>query len=391
MINILCVVENFNGQAVESWLARIITSESFDPAQHHFDFFLLGNGPGRDAVRVLNRGCNLHEGNPGGASIPQMARALRRVVKRGSYDFVHIHQDVMGGVFALALVGLPVRLIIQAHNCWQRLPVGGLLKERLLTATGRWLAQRLANALIGVSHQALFGMTSGRSRHGRVDRVIYCSAKVPSIEPDTLARDSAASAMRRHFDLPESAKVLLFLGRLDGYKNPVHALDVLCAMISHGAKHLHLVIAGLGGLEPVLREMALERGVESHLHLVGWVDKPESLLLAVDLLIMPSQEICGEGLGLSTVEAQALGTPVLCSLSIPEDAMLIPPLFRRISLSEEIGSWRKAANELLEHRSPCVTDCWKAFHESPFTDRASYSALASLYSGLMEKRSKPEE
>jgi glycosyltransferase involved in cell wall biosynthesis len=388
MIRVLHVIENFNGQAVESWLSRIVNSTCFHPVEQQYDFFLIGNGTGRDADTVVHRGCQLHEGNPGGASIPQMARALRRVVKRGNYDFVHIHQDVMGGIFALALLGLPVGLIIEAHNCWQRLPVGGFLKERLLTAAGRWIAQYRANALVGVSHQALFGMTSGRSRHGRVDRVIYCSAKVPSIEPDTLARDSAASAMRRHFDLPESAKVLLFLGRLDGYKNPVHALDVLCAMISHGAKHLHLVIAGLGGLESTLRTMALERGVEPHVHLVGWVDEPGSLLLAADLLIMPSQEICSEGLGLVVVEAQALGIPVLCSKSIPEDAKVIPSLFRRISLSEGLGNWRRAANDLLDQVRPDVAECWKAFHESPFTDRGSYSALSLLYSSLMEDRLK---
>jgi glycosyltransferase EpsF len=387
MTRVLHVIENFNGQAVESWLIRIVTYEGFDLAQQHFDFFLLGIDHGRDADTVIQRGCQLHEGNSGGSGIPQMARTLRRVVKKGGYDAVHIHQDVMGGIFAVALVGLPVRLIIQAHNCWQRLPVGGFLKERLLTSAGRWLAQRRADALVGVSHQALFGMTSGRSRHGRMDQVIYCSAKVPPSGPTTLARDSAASAMRRRYDLPEAAKVLLFLGRLDDYKNPVHALNLLCEMIRHGAKDVHLVIAGLGGLESALRKMVRERGVESHLHLVGWVDEPESLLLAADLLIMPSQEICGEGLGLAAVEAQALGTPVLCSLSIPEDAKVIPALFRRISLSAEIGCWRRAANELLEQRSPDVAECWKAFQDSPFTAEASCLGLASLYEQLAETAS----
>jgi glycosyltransferase EpsF len=391
MIRILHVIENFNGQAVESWLTRIVTYEGFDHAQRYFDFFLIGVGPGRYADMVIKQGCKLHECNSGGASIPQMARTLRGVVKKGSYDVVHIHQDVMGGIFAVALLGLPVRLVVQAHNCWQRLPVGGCLKERFLTAAGRWLAQRLSRALVGVSQQALSGMTSGRARQGRMDRVIYCSAKVPPNEPTTLAMNYAASAMRRRYALPETAKVLLFLGRLDNYKNPVHALNLLCKMIRHGAMDVHLVIAGLGGLEATLRAMALERGVETHVHLVGWIDEPESLLLAADLLIMPSQEIFGEGLGLVAVEAQALGTPVLCSKSIPDDAKVISSLFRRISLSEEIGIWRGVANELLEQGRPAVTECWKAFDESPFTDRASYAALCLLYSSLMENRSKSEE
>jgi glycosyltransferase EpsF len=383
MIRILHVVESFDGQATEAWLTRLLRLDVFDGVQFEFEFFLTGGTLGKHAGLILELGIAPTLGTARGNSIPQMARALRRHVRNGNYDIVHIHQDVIGGVFALALRGSGITVLTHVHNCWQRLPVGGYVKELVLTRVARLLTLRLSNAIVGVSHQALIGMTSGRSRHGRVDRVIYCSAKVPAIAPDSLARDSAASAMQRRFGLPESVKVLLFLGRLDGYKNPIHALDLLCAMRSHGAMDLHLVIAGLGGLESALRTMALERGVESHVHLVGWVDKPEALLLAADLLIMPSLEISGEGLGLVAVEAQALGTPVLCSQSIPEDAMVIPSLFRRISLSEGIGNWRKVAEEFLEQESPDLMACWDVFQRSPFTDAASYTALASLYEELV--------
>ncbi|RYD78398.1 MAG: glycosyltransferase, partial [Verrucomicrobiaceae bacterium] len=363
--------------------------EGFDSNRFHFDFFLLGVGPGRYADAVSQRGCKLHEGNSGGASIPQMARTLRRVVKQGNYDFVHIHQDVMGGIFAVALMGLPVRIIIQAHNCWQRLPVGGRVKETVLSAAGRGLAQWRANALVGVSCQALARMTSGRARRCRIDRVIYCSAKVPCDAPSPTARITAAAAIRRRYELPKSAIVLLFLGRLDDYKNPVQAVKLLGEMIAGGAENIVLLVAGVGGLDTTLQRMAAEQNLESHLRLVGWAVDPGSLLLGADLLVMPSQEICGEGLGLAAVEAQALGTPVLCSLSVPEDATVIPALFRRISLNEEIGNWSRMAHELLGQNRADVMACWSAFLKSPFTDKASYSALSTLYADLAEMDNGP--
>lgn len=385
MIRVLHVVENFNGQAVESWLTRLIDYENYDSTQLHFDFFLLGVGSGGQADAVLQHGCKLHQGNLGGASIPQMARALRRVVKEENYDVVHIHQDVMGGIFALALLGTGSRVMIHAHNCWQRLPVGGKLKEKVLTWVARQLVLWRADAIIGVSRQALITMTGGRERNSRKDRVIYCSAKGNGTLMDAAQRRDLASQIRASYELPPTAKILFFLGRLDEYKNPEFALQVLAKMIADGQREVYLVVAGVGGLATALDEFAAKQGIADHFRNIGWIEDPVPLLLAADLLLMPSAEWCGEGLGLAAVEAQGCGLPVLCSLSIPEDAEIVPGLFERRSLNEGTGSWAQAANGLLARGRGDQKDSMARLFASPFTDAASYKALAELYAEVIPR------
>ena len=385
MIRVLHVVENFNGQAVESWLTRLLTFEGFDFRKLRFDFFVIGIGQGRQAGAVLEKGCKVHAGNPGGASIPQMAKALRKQVRRGGYDIVHIHQDVMGGIFALALAGTGVKIVTQVHNCWQRLPVGGRLKERVLTAIARQLTLKLSKAIVGVSRQALDKITDGRRSQSRIDRVIYCSAKGQGNTLNEADRARISAEVREQHGLPVSAKVMLFLGRLDEYKNPIFALDVLKKMIEEGNKDACLIVAGVGGLDRRLRELTAQNGVEERVRIIGWIDDPARLLLAGDLLLMPSQEWHGEGLGLAAVEAQACGIPVLVSLSIPEDAMIVPDLMRRVSLHGGTRNWARVAGELLDLGKQGITISREKWRQSAFTDAACYASLTELYSNILSK------
>ena len=382
MTRVLHVIENFNGQAVESWLTRLVTYEDFDSSRLHFDFFLLGEGPGRYACTVLDMVCRVHLGNPGGASIPQMARALRRHVQAGTYDIVHIHQDVLAGIFALALVGTGVKLVTHVHNCWQRLPVGGYWKERVLTALARQLALKLSRAVVGVSGQALIKMTGGTPRNNRADLVIYCSAKSSVQALSEGDQKRIAAEVRQQYGLPPVAQLLLFLGRLDEYKNPLFALAVLQEMVMRGNQDVFLVLAGVGGLADQVRSLAAQHGLRDRIRLVGWVDDPAPLLLASDLLLMPSQEWCGEGLGLAAVEAQGCGVPVLCSLSIPTDAAVIPDLFRRLSLRDGLGSWASSTAELLGQVRPGISFSRARLEQSAFTVAASYLAVSELYASI---------
>ena len=383
MICVLHVVESFDGQAAESWLARLLNFDGFDAELLHFDFFLTGSTRGKQVRPVLERGCTVQVGSCGTSSIPQMARALRQHVRARNYDIVHIHQDVLSGVLAFALAGTGIKVVTHVHNCWQRLPVGGTRKEQILTAIARQLTLRLSDAIVGVSQQALDKMTGGIDRQNRLDRVIYCSAKMPAIALGEADRVGIAAEVRQQYGLPSSTKLLLFLGRLDEYKNPVFALDVLIKMVEEGNREVCLMVAGVGGLEQHLRELAARHGVAERVRILGWIDDPARLLLASDLLLMPSQEWCGEGLGLAAVEAQGCGLPVLCSTSIPADAEIIPSLFKRLSVRFGAAQWSVISGQMLaRHRSDPMF-CQKTLNASHFTVEASYQNLQNLYALLI--------
>ncbi len=71
----------------------------------------------------------------------------------------------MAGVFGVALAGTGVRIVTHVHNCGQRLPVGGVLKARILAEVSRRIALLRSDAIVGVSRQALVTMTCAKIRH----------------------------------------------------------------------------------------------------------------------------------------------------------------------------------------------------------------------------------
>lgn len=374
MTRVLHVVENFNGQAVESWLTRVVNHEGFDSRRLHFDFFLLGLGPGEQADGVLRKGCVLHEGNPGGASIPQMARALRRVVNEGNYAIVHIHQDVLAGIFALALMGTGVTVITQAHNCLQRLPVGGYWKERVLTTTARWLALRLSKVIVGVSSVALQKFTRGNRRTGRSDRVVYCGADAERFLHAVAVRED----FRNTLDLPQEALILLFVGRLVPEKSPAFALDVLSELRKIESRAAG-VFVGKGAEENSLRARVKELGLEDAVRFLGWrADVPE-IMCCSDWFIHSGPESPMEGFGLVALEAQLAGLRLIVSEGVPQDVFLPGCSYCQLSVRESAAVWAREANALLNSPPPEREEMAASLAKTRMARDAAVEDLLALY------------
>lgn len=71
-----------------------------------------------------------------------------------------------------------------------------------------------------------------------------------------------------------------------------------------------LIIAGEGKMEGALRSMVKTLGLERNIFFYPVTCKPATILPMLDLFVLPSRE---EGLGLSIMEAQAAGVPVVAS------------------------------------------------------------------------------
>lgn len=375
MISVLHVIENFNGQAVESWLTRLVTHELYDSNQFAFDFVLLGGGYGTGAGPLLDRGCKLFEANPeGGASLPQMARTLRKVVKSGGYDAIHIHGDVLAGVFAVALLGIRVKIIAQAHNCHQRLPVGGYFREKLLTFLAREAARRLSDVMIGVSTVALKQFTGGGTRAGRRDRVIYCG-----VDPTKfLNLPNSRGEFRRQLNFPADARIILFVGRLVPEKNPGWILEVL-KELRKSEPNAVAVLVGQGALEDELRSQVTELGLDPFVRLLGWRSDIPEVMASSDCLIHSGPESPMEGFGLVALEAQLAGLRVVLSAGIPDEAILRGSAYRRLSLREPAAAWASAVGELLDEKPPISEAAAAELRLTKMEQGAAFKELFDLY------------
>lgn len=121
----------------------------------------------------------------------------------------------------------------------------------------------------------------------------------------------AADVARRRFALPETAPLLLAVGRLQEQKNYPLLIDAVA-----GVPDLHLVVVGGGPLKEELLSRAAERGIADRLHLLGLVSREDiaDLHRACDGFALASLY---EGQSNALLEAMASGMLIFAS-DIPE-------------------------------------------------------------------------
>jgi glycosyltransferase involved in cell wall biosynthesis len=131
-------------------------------------------------------------------------------------------------------------------------------------------------------------------------KIIYCGMEnnfyIPTAEQRTVAPND---------------KYLLFIGRIQKYKG---ILDICEAFELLTAKYpeLTLKVAGSGPFVPKLREWISDRNLEDKITLLGFISENEKLRLLQHafLVVQPSYK---EGWGLTVIEANACGVPVVAN------------------------------------------------------------------------------
>lgn len=112
---------------------------------------------------------------------------------------------------------------------------------------------------------------------------------------------------------PSAPRTLLYVGRLDPYKNVVRLVEAFAAVRGRLPFPLRLVLVGPPDRRyPEAANRALELGVVDAVRFTGFVTDSEltEAYRTADLLVHPSRY---EGFGLQLVEAMRCGLPVLCT------------------------------------------------------------------------------
>jgi glycosyltransferase involved in cell wall biosynthesis len=119
--------------------------------------------------------------------------------------------------------------------------------------------------------------------------------------------------IQKKMNIPDNAKLILFLGRLHWIKKLDCLLDAFIE-ISKKEKQIFLVIAGPdeSGISDALMKKARECGIANRVFFPGMIlgDEKKDLLSRADIFCMPSEE---EGFSMAILEALASQTPVVIS------------------------------------------------------------------------------
>jgi glycosyltransferase involved in cell wall biosynthesis len=301
--------------------------------------------------------------------------ALRSELRRGEYDVLHCHHDLVSAVYLLAASGMQLRRrIVHVHNADEVVPTRSWLKQRLYREPMRQICLFMADRIVGISNQTLDTFLAGHTRRPERDFVHYYG-----LDP-TLYENAAAdrAGFRRRWDLPEDALILLFGGRLVQEKNPVFVVDVLANLRCIEPRAV-AVFAGAGSQEPDVLARARELGVENSVRLLGWRNDVPEIMSCSDWFILPHPEHPVEGFGLAIVEAQLAGLRMLLSRGILDDPLLSTASFRRLALSDGPKVWARAAMELRNGPSPSKGDALAALRVSPMDMDVALSLLCHLH------------
>jgi glycosyltransferase involved in cell wall biosynthesis len=340
-------------------------------------FFCTLDSPAELEPRAKAAGAKVvHASAPIGRKLRFLA-ALRSELRRGRYDVLHCHHDLISGAYFLASAGLrvPTR-IVHVHNADDGVPTPNALKRWLFREPLRRTCLAAANQVAGISNHTLDHFLRDRARRPGRDLVHYYG-----VDPSPFQRISATRAeLRRVLGLPLDAPAMLFFGRMTPEKNPVFAVDVLAA-IRRRSPEAVAVFAGAGSLETEVRKRAAELGQEDHVHCLGWRSDAAEVMSACDLFILPRPHSPMEGFGLAVVEAQLAGLRLLLSHGIADDPLLPNAVVRRLELDSGAEAWADAAIELLATRPTSHADALSALRASPMDLDHALDELLAIHAG----------
>jgi glycosyltransferase involved in cell wall biosynthesis len=163
---------------------------------------------------------------------------------------------------------------------------------------GEWLVRRAYRRIpfCAVSESTARELQAAGIPRERI-RVIHNAVDHAACRPDRL--------------VPRIRGRVVYLGRVKRYKGVDHLLQAL-ALVRSSVPEAHLVVVGTGDDLPRLARTARTLGLERFVTFAGFVDTGSKVrhLQEAEIVVTPSPK---EGWGVTTIEANACGTPVIAS------------------------------------------------------------------------------
>lgn len=147
--------------------------------------------------------------------------------------------------------------------------------------------------------------------------------------------ENTRESVRKNLKISSSDFVVGTVGRLAKEKNQKRLIKIFSQLTKQKEKS-KLIIVGDGALRKELEKECKTLNIENEVLFLGSRDDIPSLLCAFDLFLFTS---FSEGLGISIIEAEASGLPIVMPTSMPKEVDIIKSLITRANLDSSNKKW----------------------------------------------------
>jgi glycosyltransferase involved in cell wall biosynthesis len=200
-------------------------------------------------------------------------------------------------------------------------------------------------------------------------------------------KEGDGESFRKRFGILPSARVVLFMGRL----NPIKGLDILLPAfqkIAHENTDAVLVLAGPdeNNFKKVLEEKIKELGIEGRVIFTGLLHTEEkySAFSACDIFTLPSYS---ESFGMAALEAMFFGKPVVLT-----EGVALAPFVSRAGAGEISAQNEKSLSEALQsffEHPERMKECGekgRALVSREFSPKTIAQKCLNAYDTILQKR-----
>jgi glycosyltransferase involved in cell wall biosynthesis len=290
-----------------------------------FDFFYDEDSTVEPPKDIIEMGARFYK-MPPYKQVSRYIRTLKKYFRRNNYSIVHSHLNTLSIIPLSAAwsVNIPIRI---AHN--HSVPGGNEWRRNGLKYTLRMGAKIFPTDYFACSEKAgrwLFGNKA--YEQGRV-LVIKNAIDFNKFQIDKSVKNN----IMQKLDL-NNKFIVGHVGRFTFAKNHLFLLQVFACIKKYRTDAI-LLLVGDGELRKLIEAEIEMLGVEKSVIMIGQTNQPESYYSIMDVLIMPS---VFEGLGLTAIEAQVSGVPVVLSKAIPQEAVITEGCIYH-DISEPVDVW----------------------------------------------------
>ena len=366
---VLHILKSLPLGGIETWLMHVLRRDRDSFIQH--ELLLMVEEPGAYEAEARALGVPIHKVPHTGSWLKWFVDLRKLLKERGPFDAVHSHPSRVGGAIlaTAALAGVPSRIAHQ-HDA-RSAGADFRLSEALLRRATMIVTKIAATRRIGITETAIEDI-AGKNWRKATD----CSILLYGFDFSVFERsDERAQELRRTLQLHPEERIIGHVGRFDPVKNHVFLLRMF-AKLAELDPTVRLVLVGEGPLQVEMRNLAKELGVAHLVRFAGSTQDIAAYMAMFDVFVFPS---FSEGLGIVCVEAQAAGTRVVASDTLPMEAAVVPGGVDLLPLAMSESGWAEQIAKVLALPKPDPTEWRRIVEQSPFGLSRCIADLHAIY------------